>query len=201
MLVTSLFILFADLIPKRMAMMAPERIATHIVAPMLFCVAIFKPLVWIFNGLANTLFRRSSCRPRIKKWSRRMIFTPWCQLVRKRGCCGSRNIIWSKMYSSWPENCPVDHDFTWQHRLFWSARNRRNIKKIIAEQPHSKFLVCDGNIDTVAGYVDSKDILLHVLNEKPILLTDGKFIQAPCLFRIRWPRRCRALKAQEKILR
>ena len=30
-IVTSMFILFADLIPKRLAMMAPERIATHIV--------------------------------------------------------------------------------------------------------------------------------------------------------------------------
>lgn len=53
--VTSVFILFADLIPKRLAMMSPERIATHIVTPMLFCVAVFKPLVWIFNGLANVL--------------------------------------------------------------------------------------------------------------------------------------------------
>ncbi len=57
MLVTSLFILFADLIPKRLAMMAPEQIAIHIVNPMLFCVAVFKPLVFIFNGLANLLFR------------------------------------------------------------------------------------------------------------------------------------------------
>ena len=56
-LVTSLFILFADLIPKRLAMMAPERIAVHIVEPMIFFVTVFKPLVFIFNGLANILFR------------------------------------------------------------------------------------------------------------------------------------------------
>lgn len=56
-LVTSLFILFADLIPKRLAMMAPERIAVHIVEPMIFFVTVFKPLVFVFNGLANILFR------------------------------------------------------------------------------------------------------------------------------------------------
>ena len=56
-LMTSLFILIADLIPKRLAMIAPERVALLTVTPMLFCVRLFKPLVLIFNGLANLLLR------------------------------------------------------------------------------------------------------------------------------------------------
>ena len=50
MLVTSVFILFADLMPKRLAMVAPEKVAIAIVRPMLFFVMLFKPLVWFYNG-------------------------------------------------------------------------------------------------------------------------------------------------------
>ncbi|MCT6562703.1 CNNM domain-containing protein, partial [Staphylococcus aureus] len=56
-LVTSCFILFADLTPKRIGMIAPETVAVRIVNPMRFCLMICRPLVWFFNGMANLIFR------------------------------------------------------------------------------------------------------------------------------------------------
>lgn len=56
-LVTSLFILLADLTPKRIGMIAPERVAVRIINPMRFSIMIFRPLVWFFNGMANLIFR------------------------------------------------------------------------------------------------------------------------------------------------
>ena len=48
------------------------------------------------------------------------------------------------------------------------------IKARIAQYPHSTYLVCDGDIDHVLGYVDSKDLLNRVLNAQPIdLRADG----------------------------
>ena len=44
--VTSLFILFADLTPKRIGMIAPEAIALRIINPMRFCLLLFRPMVW-----------------------------------------------------------------------------------------------------------------------------------------------------------
>ncbi|EOD56322.1 CNNM domain-containing protein, partial [Aeromonas molluscorum] len=55
--VTSMFILLADLMPKRLAMTMPERIAVIVVRPMMLFVMLWMPLVWFFNGLANLLFR------------------------------------------------------------------------------------------------------------------------------------------------
>ena len=55
--VTSLFVLFADLMPKRLAMVQPERIAVAVVQPMQMCMWLFAPLVWVFNGAANLIFR------------------------------------------------------------------------------------------------------------------------------------------------
>ncbi|MER1720970.1 hypothetical protein KC966_18080, partial [Proteus terrae] len=39
-----------------------------------------------------------------------------------------------------------------------------DIKEKIATQPHSKFLVCEGDIDHIIGYVDSKELLNRVIN-------------------------------------
>ena len=44
------------------------------------------------------------------------------------------------------------------------------IRARIAQYPHSTYLVCDGNIDQVLGYVDSKHLLNRVLNAQPISL-------------------------------
>ncbi|POB69218.1 hypothetical protein CRN59_15980, partial [Vibrio vulnificus] len=56
-LVTSMFILFADLMPKRIAMAVPEKIAMTLVGPMLVCISILKPFIFVFNGLANLIFQ------------------------------------------------------------------------------------------------------------------------------------------------
>ncbi|MGL4994950.1 MAG: CNNM domain-containing protein, partial [Deefgea sp.] len=57
-IVTAAFILIADLIPKRIGMAASEYVAVRIVRPILFCVVCLKPLVWVFNGLANLVIDR-----------------------------------------------------------------------------------------------------------------------------------------------
>src|SRR5690606_18573797 len=44
--------------------------------------------------------------------------------------------------------------------------------------PHSKFLVCDGHIDQVVGYVDSKDLLNRVLGNQSLVLSSGVQIRS-----------------------
>ena len=181
-IVTSMFILFADLIPKRLAMMAPERIATHIVTPMLFCVAIFKPLVFIFNGLANTLFRMFKLPTTHKE-----VITP--DDIYAMMSAGAQSGVLREQEHHLIENVfeldskTVPSTMTSRDSIIYFDRRETEdeIKLKIAEHPHSKFLVCDGNIDTVLGYVDSKDILLRVLNKQPISLTDEKLIHTPLI--------------------
>ena len=56
-MVTFTFILFADLIPKRLAITYPEKMAVRIVPLMGLCIILFKPLVWLFDVIANGIFR------------------------------------------------------------------------------------------------------------------------------------------------
>lgn len=50
---TGMFILFADLTPKRIGMIAPEAVALRIINPMRFCLYVCTPLVWFFNGFGE----------------------------------------------------------------------------------------------------------------------------------------------------
>jgi CBS domain containing-hemolysin-like protein len=51
------------------------------------------------------------------------------------------------------------------------------IRARIDQYPHSTYLVCDGDIDHVVGYVDSKDLLNRVLNGQPISLSSEGLIK------------------------
>src|SRR5262245_25930278 len=57
LVITSLFIVFADLFPKRAGMSEPERLAMRVVGPMQWCMTLLKPVVWVFNGLATVLVK------------------------------------------------------------------------------------------------------------------------------------------------
>lgn len=165
--VTSLFILFADLIPKKMAMIAPESVAMNVVGPMLWCVRIFKPLVWVFNGLANLifqLFNMSTTRDE-------QITSDDIYAVVDAGA--EAGVLQAR------EHRIIGNVFELENRTVPSAMTQRDnivyfslqdsdvvIRQKIAEHPHAKFLVCDGQIDTVVGYVESKDILKRVLTNQ-----------------------------------
>ena len=51
------------------------------------------------------------------------------------------------------------------------------IRARITANPHSTYLVCDGDIDHVLGYVDAKDLLIRVLNEQSIALDAPGLLQ------------------------
>ena len=55
LLVTSLFILFADLVPKRLGMADPEPMAVRLRRPMSFCMVVLTPLVWLYSRCADAL--------------------------------------------------------------------------------------------------------------------------------------------------
>jgi CBS domain containing-hemolysin-like protein len=51
--------------------------------------------------------------------------------------------------------------------------DEQSLKNKVAEHPHSKFLVCNEDIDHIIGYVDSKDLLNRVLANQSLVLTGG----------------------------
>lgn len=178
-LVTSLFILLADLIPKRIGMIAPEVIALRIIHPMRFCLVVFRPLVWFFNGLANTIFKIFSI-PTVRKDD----ITPAdIYAVVEAGALAG---VLRKQEHELIENVfelesrTVPSSMTSRENIIWFDLHEEEatLKEKIAEHPHSKFLVCHGDIDHIVGYVDSKELLLRVLSHQSMTLNSGVQIRS-----------------------
>ncbi len=173
-LVTSAFILLADLTPKRIGMIKPEAVAVRIVNPMRFCLTVFRPLVWLFNGLADGIFKIFKI-PIVRNED---ITSDDIYAVVEAGAIAG---VLRKQ-----EHELIENVFELESRTVPSAMTSResvvyfdkredenSIKEKISTQPHSKFLVCDGDIDHVLGYVDSKDLLNCVLSGQRLNLADG----------------------------
>lgn len=178
-LVTSLFILFADLFPKRLGMIAPEVIALKIINPMRMCLFIFRPLVWFFNGGANIIFRLFKI-PLVRKDD---ITSDDIYAVVEAGALAG---VLRKQEHELIENVfelesrTVPSSMTSRENVVWFNLNEdeSSLKEKIANHPHSKFLVCNDDIDHIVGYVDSKELLLRVLGNQSMALNSGVQIRS-----------------------
>ncbi|EJN06164.1 CBS domain-containing protein [Herbaspirillum sp. YR522] len=180
LVVTAFFILFADLMPKRLAMVAPERAATALVKPMLLLERAFKPLVWFFNGLCKGLFTLFGL-PQI----RQDVITP-SEIHAMVDAGAQAGVLLTQ------EHHLIENVFELESRYVPSAMTQREsivyfllsdteetIRQKIIDHPHSRFLVCDGNIDVVLGYIDSKDVLKRLLKGEHFSLADKGLVHSP----------------------
>ncbi|MDH2913688.1 hemolysin family protein [Kosakonia sp. HypNH10] len=173
-LVTSLFILFADLTPKRIGMIAPEVVALRIINPMRFCLFVFRPLVWFFNGMANVIFRIFKL-PMVRKDD---ITSDDIYAVVEAGALAG---VLRKQEHELIENVfelesrTVPSSMTSRENVIWFDlhEDEQSLKNKVSDHPHSKFLVCNGDIDHIVGYVDSKDLLNRVLANQSMALNSG----------------------------
>jgi len=178
-LVTSLFILFADLFPKRLGMISPENVALKIINPMRFCLMIFRPLVWFFNGGANIIFHLLKI-PLVRKDD---ITSDDIYAVFEAGALAG---VLRKQEHELIENVfelesrTVPSSMTSRENVVWFDlhEDEARLKEKIANHPHSKFLVCNADIDHIVGYVDSKELLLRVLGNQSMALNSGVQIRS-----------------------
>jgi len=170
-LVTSLFILLADLFPKRLGMSAPEQVAVRVVGPMHAVLALLKPVVWLFKRLTDGLFKLLGLPDR-----RDEAITPDDILAMAQAGADAGVLAGA-------EHRVIENVIELDTRLVTSSMTARDsiihfllddsealIRARIDRYPHSTYLVCDGDIDHVVGYVDSKDLLSRVLNNQSIAL-------------------------------
>jgi CBS domain containing-hemolysin-like protein len=174
-IVTSLFILLSDLFPKRLGMVAPEKVAVSVVGPMRIFLAVFRPVVWFFSRLTDGLFTLLGLPTRRDDSITSDDIRAMAEAGAEAGVLAAR------------EHQVIENVFELDTRTVTSAMTGRErivhfllddseilIRARIDQYPHSTYLVCDGSIDKVVGYVDSKHLLSRVLNSLPISLkADG----------------------------
>ena len=178
-MVTSLFILFADLMPKRLAMIAPEKIAISVIEPIQIFIRICKPLAWGINAIANVLFRLFKVNT---VRDDNMTFDDISAVMD----AGAQAGVLQKQEHHFIENVfeleerNVHSSMTTRENVvfFTLKESEAGIRQKLAEFPYSKFLVCSENIDQVIGYIDAKDILVRILNNQSLLQLNENTIRS-----------------------
>ena len=171
--VTSMFVVFADLVPKRLSMAQPERVAMWVVGPMGKVLVAFKPLVWLYTRCTDVIMRLLGLPTQ-----RDDRITPDDILALAEA--GTQAGVLDRPEQQVIENVfeldtrTVTSAMTPRDRIAWLRRDATDeeIRLLIAAEPFSTYPVCDGGLDQVLGYVDAKDLFQRVLKGTPIRLTD-----------------------------
>ncbi|WP_440055793.1 hemolysin family protein [Pseudoalteromonas sp. T1lg65] len=164
-IITSLFILFADLLPKRIAMIMPEAVAIRVVDLMNMVTRALTPLVLMFSGLSNLMLRIFKFPTEREE----IVTTEDIVAVMEAGAQDGTlqqqeyHLIGSVFEL---DSLTIPSVMTTRESIICFDLNDNSdaISAGILAHPHNQFLVCDGSLDKLKGYVESKDILRLLLN-------------------------------------
>ncbi|MFC3124939.1 hemolysin family protein [Pseudoroseomonas globiformis] len=168
-LVTGLFVLFSDLVPKRVAMMQPERVAVAVGWFPAFALKVLRPLVWVFSGLADALMR--------------LLGLPTSASAETVTAEELRATLAASAESGTldaGEHRLIENVLALRERTVTSAMTPRDEiifldlretpeewREKVRRDPYSRYPVCDGGLDNVVGYTRAEDVLAEVLQAGP----------------------------------
>ena len=176
-IVTFLSIIFGELIPKRIALINPEKIAKKAAAPMYAFAKITHPIVWLLSRTSNGFFKlfniKQSKDDSVTEEEIKAIISEGTEagtieeeekeIIERIFHLGDRNITSLMTHRS---------DILW----FDLNDNEEKIREKIIAEPHSIYPICDGDLDDIKGVVSIKD--LYVSDD----LTLFKDLMQPALF-------------------
>ena len=174
---TVAFILFADLIPKRLALISPEKIAMTIIGPMSILTRLLKPFIWFFNGLANIIIRSLGLPEHAK------------DKITSEDILATVNAGTAAGVIATEEQIAIENIFELESRTVPSSMTPRenivyflldekeeDICRKVIDLPHNQYLVCNGSLDNVVGVTDSKSLLGKMMSDQKFSLKDDGLV-------------------------
>lgn len=178
LIITYLTLVIGELMPKRLALNNPEKIATAVAIPMQMLSKITFPVVQLLSASTEMLMRllniRPSTEPLVTEEEVRVLIAQGTEagtfeeaeqdMVERVFRLGDRRV--SAVMTPRPEIVWLDLDDS-------AEMNRQ----AIIDSNHSRYLVCQGELDNVLGIIRVNDLLTDCLSNKPLDLT--KALQRP----------------------
>ena len=171
LVITSLFIVLADLVPRRLGMNDPERLAMRTVGPMSLLTTLLKPLVWIFNGASGALSRLLGLpQERDDRVTHHDILALTAVGAAGGAVASEEQQVIMNVFEL--ETRTVESAMTSRERIVYLSMDDDEtlLRNRVADEPHSTYLVCGEGIDEVLGYVDATDLFQRVLLGQPLSL-------------------------------
>ena len=176
-IITSLFIVFADLIPKRLSMAESEAVALRVVGPMQTFMTLFKPIVWLYSRTADGFFKVLDLPTQRDERITSDDILAMTEAGARTGMMGQREQqMIANVFEL--ESRTVSSAMTQRDRIAYFLRDDSEevVRLRIAAEPFSTYPVCEGDIDHVIGYVDAKDLFQRALTNQPISLRDDTLV-------------------------
>ena len=170
--ITYLTLVLGELVPKQLALRNPERLAVLVAGPISMLAKIAAPAIWLLNKTTLLVLSLSGASAE----DRRGVSEEELKAMLVEGAetgvleTEERDII--ERVLRLPDK-PVRAIMTPRTEIIWLDRSagRDDIIARMRAAPHSRFVVCDGSVDNVAGIILAKEVLDKVLDqdEGPII--------------------------------
>jgi len=178
--ITILTIWLGELVPKRLGLNNPEKIAQLVAGPMLFISKVFAPLIKLLSGATNFVLRLigvdPSAEPPVTEEEIHLLIDQGTQAgvfqeAEQDMVEGIFSLGDSRVYSL----------MTPRTELVWLdvTDSIEEIRQKIAECSFSRFPVRQDSLETIVGIVKSRDLLVESLSGKEI---DLKALLKPAFF-------------------
>lgn len=172
--ITFLTLVFGELVPKQLALRHPERVATIMAGPLNLLARVAAPAVWLLGKATSLVLRVFGEAPE----NNRAVSEEELKAILVEGAetgvleMEERDIIERVLRLA---DKPVRAIMTPRTEIVWIDRTapREDIVARLRTSPYSRFVVCDGAIDNVAGVVQAKEILDRVLDGKEFSLAEA----------------------------
>lgn len=167
LVVTLLFIQFADLIPKRIAMTFPERCAVAVIGPILTLLKVLRPLVWVFNAAADAMLRLLGIPTKPVDQITTEDIAAMVDAGAEAGVLHKHELhLIENVFEL--DSKGITAIMTPRDDVVYLTLEEPadSVRRKLVSQPHAQYPVCGHDLDDVLGYIDSKDILQRLLADE-----------------------------------
>ncbi len=172
--VSFLSLVLGELVPKSLALRAPERYALAVARPLLGLAHLARPIVWLLTGASNLVLRPFGDRTTFAE--ARLSVEELEQLVDEAGRAGALDGSVADIAS----RALAFRDLTAadvmvpRSRVVALPRDAppEELKRILLEEGHARMPVYDRSLDEIVGYVVAKDLAAMAWERQLIVLDD-----------------------------
>ncbi len=166
-------LVIGELVPKQLALRKAEPIAIIMARPMETLARVAAPFVWLLDASSNLLLSALGIRHKgdhhLTAEEMQMIFADATRtgVIEEQG----RAILSGIMRL---QDRPVRELMTPRTEIDWLdvTASEADMRKVIAESPHSLLPVAEGSPDKVLGVVKVRELLALLVAGEPVVLTD-----------------------------
>jgi CBS domain containing-hemolysin-like protein len=171
--ITVLHIVFGELAPKSLAIQRAESTSIAVALPLRFFYIIFKPFIWLLNGLSNAFLRAIGIRP---------VHGAEVHSAEELRLLFEQSMVGGAIQGSQHEL--LENVFQFNERMVKQIMVPRTkvmalnvdtpeeeLLDLVFGEGYSRMPVYQGNVDNILGVLYVKDLLVLIRRKEPIILS------------------------------